>query len=296
MFRQLFAIMALFTVTSPAWSADKEELVKQKATAEENWKKLGDAKKAIHETNDLLIYTNLPEAKAKTLGEAAQKTVAAAREALGFAKDETLFPGKLTVYIFADFADLKNFIRKIELRRPEANTNFTQSLRGDTPFIALSPASGAKVNDTELSAEVATWTGAAVLNKKLGIGPNGNIPEWLQKGFGKAASVRGDKSESRVATHRAKVKAVVLANGGKSVWAKDVWSGTVVKDADLAAASLVEYLAFGPGQEKFLAFCKVLRPGGDDAPAPTIEDALKAAEWSMEGVDTGWKTWVQKGK
>jgi hypothetical protein len=205
------------------------------------------------------------------------------------------------MYVFTDAVDLKEFIRKIEQKRPSNIATRTIALRGTSPYVAISPPAGTKAIDAEIAAITPVVAGAAVLIKKVGSGTTGNLPEWLTLGYGRAATIRGEKSESKVSTYRGKVKNVVLATGSKAITVKDIWSAAAIPNADIAAASFVEFLAFGPGQEKFQQFAKSLRISDDDAdtdatPESLIHTALTAVEWSPEALDTTWKDWVRKGK
>ena len=82
------------------------------------------------------------------------------------------------------------------------------------------------------------------------------------------------------------MKALVTAKG-KPVWAKDLWSGQGGADRDLLAGSLVEYIAFGPYAEKFVAFARGTKPLPDSDAGPNMDEAIKSMELTAEQLDYG---------
>jgi hypothetical protein len=257
--------------------------------------------KTVVETDELQAISTLPEAKLKPMLEAAQKAMAVAKLAMKYTKEDAPFNGKLTLYVFTDYTDLKDFIRKIETRRPVANTPVTSALRGDGPYVALSPDAGAKLNEADLALAIASRTAAAVLNKRIGTDAEKFLPDWLQSGFGRTCLMRSGKNDAALAMFRSKQKAVVLATGTNAITMNQVWEATIKKDTDAVAASAVEYLAFGPPAEKFQPFCKALKnldvlEEKGLAPDQAVVSALATVEWTIEGLDYGWKEWVKKGK
>ena len=71
------------------------------------------------------------------------------------------------------------------------------------------------------------------------------------------------------------------------------WTGTG-KERDLVAASLMDYLTFGPGSEKLTGLLSGLVPS-DANDSPTFIGALSSAEWMLEDLDRAWREWVAKG-
>lgn len=285
------ALVVLSLAVSLSTADDKEDAAKHKTLIDERAKKLKLKPHVIVETPDLLVCAWLPEAKAKTLAEGAQKAVATARENLKYGKKDSVYSGKLAVYAFADHADMKAFIRTIEQRRPEQDA-YTLALRGATPHVAVSPDPGSKLIEADLSENAAAWSAAAVLNKK--VGGTGTIPEWLQLGYGKACTLRSDTPAKQTA-YRTKVKTLVTGKSKAPVWAKDLWNGSKVPERDLIAASFVEYLAFGPIAEKFVGFVRTAK-GTPDDDKPMIDAAITGLETNADNLDAAWKQWVVKGK
>jgi len=286
------ALILSLAVTSVSVADD--DVAKQKAAIAETVAKLKLKTTTVVETADLLVSTTLPDAKAKTLADAAQRAVTVARDNLGIAKEDSITAGKLALYVFADFSDLKSFIRLVEQRRPESDT-FTMNLRATSPYIAVSSDAGAKLVEADLTAAAAGWAAAAVLVKKVGFGGEGRLPEWLQRGYGRACFLRSEPA-GRQATARAKIKSVVGGKGKNVVWAKDIWSGEKLLERDLVTGSFIEYLAFGPNAEKFLALAKQMKPNLINE-TPMMDGALLVTlEMNVDAADTAWKIWAIKGK
>jgi hypothetical protein len=221
------------------------------------------------ETDGLLVHAAVPEATARALADTLQKTYLLSRTTLKFAADEKPWPGKLTVYVLTDAVQFTNFVRRVEQRRPDKDQTYTLNLRGDFPYAVHSVGAGERVTDADLTTESAAVVGAAVLNRKAGAGAD--LPEWLELGFGRAVAARADGSPV------------------------DVWRGVATKDSPIVAASLAEYLAFGPDADKFPKLLAALKPS-DDRPSPTVETAFADLEWRPEAVELGWKQWVAKLK
>lgn len=290
MHQSLF-IIALMTV--PAHAADDAE-ARQSAVIRDTIGKLKLEKALIHSTADLTVVASLPDAKAKALADTAQNAVSTARGGLQYEKSATVFPGKLTLYVLSDHSELKAFLRQVEQRRPGLEAH-TLSLRGNVPHVAVSPEPGAKLSDADLARSAAVWSAAAVLNAKAGLDGEGDLPLWFQSGFGRACWLRSEPA-SRQATHRAKIRSLVGGKGKPTVWAKGIWEGEKLPERDLVTASLVEYLAFGPKSDKFVAFTKQLKANqvNDD---PSVESVLQTVyELNGESLDAAWKAWVLKGR
>lgn len=274
-------------------AGDKEDLAKHKAVINDIAKKLKFNSVSIVETSDLIVCSSMPETKVKPFADAAQKAVSVARENLKYEKGEMLFSSKLAIYVFTDQSELKMFIRTVEQRRPEMDT-YSIVLRGSTPHVAICPDAGTKRVDAELSANAACWAAAAVLNKKIGVTAGASIPEWLQIGYGRACSMRGD-SQVKQAAFRSKMKSIVSSRSKTVVWAKSLWDGTKLTDRDLVATSFVEYLAFGPIADKFVGFVRAAK-GTPDDDQPTIDYAIASLDTTADNLDVAWKTWIVKGK
>jgi hypothetical protein len=199
------------------------------------------------------------------------------------------------VYVLTDSVQFTNFVRRVEQRRPDKDATYTLKLRGDFTYVVYSVAAGERVTDADLTTESAAVVGAAVLNRKAGAGAD--VPEWLELGFGRAVAARADGNPTRLSSYRARVRAAVLGTKSKPALVSpvDVWRGVATRDSPTVAASLAEYLAFGPEADKFPKLLAALKPS-DDRPSPTVETAFADLEWRPEALELGWKQWVAKQK
>src|SRR5262249_44976453 len=261
----------LLTVLSLVAAAQDKTPEKIKEIAAEAMKKAGVNEVRLIETDNLIVATPLPEAKAKPLAEALQKTCAMAKKALKFdAADAKEL--KTIVYSFTDVDQYRQFSRSVLKMRPEDDEVAKFDVKADVPFIAVAPRRGEKAPNLEsiAGAEVCR----ALLAKK---GGNARLTEWMKDGFARAVAMRlnpGSAATDRAAVRRLAPK---LAKTAKVMPVVDkAWSGTG-KDKDLIAASLMDFLTFGAGSEKFGTLLSALIPS-DAIASPTFADALKGAD------------------
>jgi hypothetical protein len=290
--------LAVLIGCGPALAADDgKKLDAQKAAAAANLNKAGLKKLATAETADLLVLSSLPEAKAKAFADAAQKAFAAAKTALKFDAKDALWPGKLTVVVLGDNREFSSYVRVVTQQRPESKDWFTVNVRGDAPTAAVLVPNNEKPKDPEAQALVTAVVAAALLNKKAGTGPTtGSLPEWLQLGFGRLMTAKS-AGGSAWTDYRAKAKQLVVGTKSKppTIRMADLWGGTPSKDADVVAASLVEYLLYGVEGDKFFGFVTAFKPD-DNRPMPSVEGAFDAVELKMDAVEPSWRYWTSKQK
>ena len=275
---------------------DDKTVQSQKAAVTANLSKAGLKKLAAAETKNLLVLSSLPETKAKTVAEAAQKVFAFAGKALKLDEKDVLWPGKLTFVALADGREFTSYIRVVTQQRPDSKDWFAVNVRGDVPTATVLLDAGEKTKDTELTATASAVVAAALLNKKAGISPTtGSLPEWLQLGFGRLMVIRSAGGAALTDFH-AKSRAAVVGTKSKMspVRLADVW-GVKTKDSDIVSASVVEYMMYGVEGDKFFAFAAGFKPS-ETVLAPTVESAFEGVEWKMDAFELGWKIWVSKQK
>lgn len=290
-------ILAALVGCGAALAADDKKLDAQKAAATANLDKAGIKKLATAETADLLVLSSLPEAKAKAFADAGQKTFAAARTALKLDPKDALWPGKLTVVVLSGNREFTSYVRVVTQQRPDTQVWFSINVRGDAPTAAVLVENNEKPKDPEAQAAVTTVIAAALLNKKAGTGPTtGSLPEWVQLGFGRLMTAK-TAGGSAWTDYRAKSRALVVGTKSKppTIRMAALWGGEKSKDADLVAASLVEFMLYGVEGDKFFAFLTAFKPD-DNRPTPSVEAAFDAVEWKMDAVEVGWRVWASKQK
>ena len=278
-----------FCLSSFAVAEDKKPTPeKLREMAAESMKR-SDVKGArIIETQNLLVATTLPAAKAKSVAESLQRTFALAAKTLKFAETE-LGANRTIVYMFADLDNFRQFQRAILRVRPDEGEYAAYDVKRDNPYVAVS----ARRDDHNPNFALIAGNEIcrALLAKK---GGNARVAEWMKDGFAHAVQMR--LNPRSVGADRAMVRRMaprVAKNSKVKPVVDKAWSGTG-REKDLVASSLMDYFTVGPGAEKFESILNGLIPtaGGRD---PSFADALKAAEWTVPDLDHAWRDWVAKG-
>lgn len=285
------ALPALLLAAAVA-SAD-EVSDKQKAVAVENLKKAELKGYAVVESETLVLAALLPDARAKAVADALEKTAKVARKGLQFADAEVLWKGKLTVYHVPDRRAYGNFLRLVAGERNESG--YYVGIRGDEPAVGSGAEVGTKATDAEVVAELGPAVGAAYFQAKAG--PASPVPTWARNAYGRAASLRADSpTGKRMTTYKTAAKAAVLGKGRGPATLAEVWANER-PDAELVATAFFDYLAFGSdkaSQEKFGRFVSNLRPD-ENGDLPEVARVIETAGWKAPELEYAWRVWVQKG-
>src|SRR5262245_50693830 len=177
MFVRRTTLVALLTVLAVIAAAQDRTPEKVKEIAAEAMRKAGVHDGRLIETDNLILATAVPEAKAKPLAEALQKTFAMAKKGLKFDAADAKEP-KAIVYAFADVDQYRQFSRSVLKVRPEDDEFATFDVKADVPFIAVAPKRGDRAPnlDSIAGAEICR----ALLAKK---GGNARLTEWMKDGY-----------------------------------------------------------------------------------------------------------------
>jgi len=287
--RTVLAVLVLLLGASGLRAADDadDKLAEQKKAAEANWGLLELGEPAKHETAHLLLYGPAAyEKRLKDWGALLEKQYETARKGLGLdPNDEKGLPGKPAVYLFAEREPFTTFVRRVEKRRLDAGESGTYDVSGDLPHVAAGPPRAKGEPGVEVQA--AQQLAAAMLHRK--VGPKVPVPDWVLSGFGRATY--GRTVPAAGAADRA--QAARLVRAGRT--AMDVWGNLDADEANVLQASLVDFLAYGPGASKFQAFVAAFEPG-ENMEKKTTMQALDAVSLKADALNRAWQTWVLRGR
>jgi hypothetical protein len=288
MSRQLFTIVVLLLPLAALAQDKAPSGEKAKEFATDAMQKAGVKDGRVVETQHLVLATALAEPKAKALADSLDKTFVTAHKAVKI--DLADLKTKTVVFAFAELDQYRQFKRSVIKERPDDDETASFDMRRDDAFVAVSARRGDKNPNFDLLAANEMCRG--VLAKK---GGNARLSDWMKDGFARAVTWRSDPKTA--ATDRAAVSRLAprLPKGAKSPMpaVEKAWSG-LGREKELIAASLMDYLTFGPGSEKLSGLLSAMVPtAGIDE--PMFADALRATEWMVDDLDRAWREWLAKG-
>lgn len=278
--------LATLLVVAPGLRADDKEIVPgQRKAAKDNWDKIEGGASALHETAHLILVAPAElEKRLKDIGNLLEKFYDTAAKPL-FSK-EPAWEGKLAVYLLAKPEQLDSFIRLVEGRRVRRVERGTFSAMDDKLHAAACPPR--EKGDPSLEVQAGQQVAAAVMVRKPG--PRTPVPYWLTAGFGRATYYRAVPAAGEVAGER-RAAAQLAARNGRT--AAHVWGGSLEGDeAVVLAASLTDYLAYGPGKAKFASVLDGFKPG-ENGLERSAGEALEAAGLKADAVTVGWRRWIR---
>ncbi|WP_439623456.1 hypothetical protein [Gemmata sp.] len=268
--------------------AGKVDPAKQKAAAVATLKKANLDKAAVVETDNFLIASSWPEEKARALGGVLEKVVPIARKALQFEEKDEAWRGKLAVFVLPETRDFKSFMRGVIQRDPEG---VYTDVRADDPFVVDPVDAPVRATDADQYAAVAASVANAFLRSR---GSTAALPDWVLNGFGRVTAARAAGTNSAAYTkYRTAARLAVLGpKGGKPAALGELWGDTKPANGDALAASLVEYMAYGPGAANFVKLVFAYRPN-ENGDSPATPQALEAAGWKdTAALEAAWRKWA----
>jgi hypothetical protein len=265
---------------------EKDEVLEaQRKAVAENWDKVGAGPSATHETEHFIVA--VPKAmdkRLKEIGTLLEKSYDTAHKVLYLPK-ELAYPGKLTVYLFAQPEQLDAFIRRVEKRRLRGAEKGSFSVDDTRLHVAAAPPR--EMGDPPVEVQAAQQVASALLMRKAGV--RTIVPGWLVQGFGRATYYRLAPLNPAVAKDRKTARTYAVKN---KRGAPDVWGGTLEgEEYTVLAASVADFLAHGPGKSKFAAVVEGFRPE-ENVQSKTVEQALTTAKLKVDTIDKRWRTWV----
>jgi hypothetical protein len=260
-----------------------------KKTVLENLSQAGFKDAKAVESENMILFSNVPEAKAKTQIDALQKVYVGTMKGLAFKEGEKP-TAKVAVLGFPDPDGYKSYVRGVLKRSPGDETS-SIDLKAALPTIAMSAKRGDKTpNFAEIGNNDLVM---ALLEKK---GGNARLEGWMKTGFLKAVQMRLDpkyagteRTISRKYAGRIPPKGVVYPTVLQYAWMAEN------KDAPALAATFMDWLTLGTGLEKLDTVLGLMLPPEGQDEARKFEDAVKAAELKLEEFDKPWREWVIKG-
>ena len=295
-----FALLAALAFSAVAFAQDKPDksadVKLQKAAATEKLTKASLLKTTLVETNDLIVYTTWPEAKAKTLAATVQKVYESTFKTLKFEPADSPWPGKLTVFFLPERKEFASFVRLVEQRRPDAADTTSVQIRSKEPYILVGLETDSKFTEADMAGEAGAAVAEALLNTKAGVTAGAaTLPTWITTGFGKLMVLKMEGNAGKLTAFRTKVRALGAKGKAATFKASDAWAESRTKETETVTVSVVEFLLFGPDPMKFTKVLSGFKPS-EERPTPTLEQALEVADYKPDTLDTAWKTWLAKVK
>jgi hypothetical protein len=281
------ALLVLLVFGIRALAEDPHDKVSaQEKAAQDTWAAINAGDSASLESDHLRILApKTMERRLKEISGNLERSFTLAVRALQINAKEELWPGKLTVYLIPEREKYSTFIRRIEKRRLDEEESGSQFVDNEVPHAVAGPPRAK--SDPSLESQAAIQVAAALLQKKAG--PKVPLPEWLLAGFGRATVWRALPADKAVVSERRLAKASIA---GKKRTPADVWNNMVeTSEAGVLRASLMEFLAYGPGAAKFPALVVGFRPG-ENQESRTIEQALESAGLESKVIEARWGPWA----
>lgn len=266
----------------------EEFLEYRKERANELWDKaLEKSRPGWAEGEEVYVFGNVSEARLTEVAEWAEAQAEALRKTFRVSDKETLWKGKLTIFLTSDRFDFDEFILSNSGRRaPRTMSGFTQvTATGSDAYVVLQDVPD---DDTGASAglrvNVLDYMTGAFLERD-----GGDLPEWVKRGTGLAVAAQSDDEDPYIAGLRGKAKTLVATLAKpEDVFADGTFApGTVGP----VAFTLVEFMIDQGGGQKFAAFLAELKKGRDSAAA--MRTVYKA---NLRDVATAYLAAVKKAR
>lgn len=243
-----------------------DELIqRRKDRATELWRAaLGKDQAAEFAGNNALVIGNVVESRLKEIGDWCDEDARLLKKLFGI-KDEQIWRGKLTVFVFKDRFSYAEFVQtneKAELPseiRGHARVNSTQ----DEAYVCLQDLGVAARDDSPgTRAQVLGLLTEALLQRSAN-----KVPDWTARGFGLALAARHDPKNAYFRGLAGSAHEVVQSFAAP----QDLFNEGAFSPADVTPIgfTLVAHMIKVGGEPKFIQFLKQLTAG------KPLADALK---------------------
>lgn len=275
--------LGLMPATLPGQDS-KDRVPQQKKAALEAWGKLAAGEALQQETTHLILMASKDqERKLNALGTQLEKFYDQASKLLFTGKDEP-WAGKLTVYLLGSGEQYDAFLRRVANRRPEEIEAGSFSADDDRLYVVACPPRGK--DDPALEIQAGMQIASLLLQRKAG--KSTPLPFWLLSGFGRATWYRA--APGMAVTRERRAALTVVQKNRRN--ASDVWTGGLENaELTLMHAAVADFLAYGPGKDKFLALLEGFKPE-ENVERKTTEQALTAAGLKTETINPVFRRWL----
>lgn len=247
------------------------------------WKRMYEKDTPVSvETYHFLVYSTMPPARLTEIGQLLEKTYVLAMKALEMDQAGP-WAGKLAVFVVEDRGEFTTLHRFLAKRRAPDEDQAVFDVEGELPHVlAGPPLAGSFVTAGQAAG---AQVGAALLYRLTG----NKAPHWAQLGFGRATVFQASPLKDRGAEYR---RVAALARTKKGL-KEALGAGSLdLEDAAAVQASLMHYLAYSGRTAKFLPFVKGFQ-ATEDMPQGTLQQALDAANVSLDQLDKVWQAWAK---
>lgn len=267
---------------------DEEFLEYRKKRTDELWDKaLEKTRPGWAEGEEVYVFGNVSEARLTEAAEWAEAQASALRKVFGVKSDDTLWKGKLTIFVMGDRFSFDEFVLVNTGRRAPRTMNGMTRVTdtGSDAYVVLEDIGDDDTGTAaSLRVSVLDYMTGAFLERN-----GGSLPEWVKRGTGLAVAASTSDDDPYIAGLRGKAKDLVASlNKPEDVFADGTFApGT----AGPVGFTLVEFMIENGGGAKFSAFLGELQKGRDTAAA--MRTVYKA---NLADVAAAYVAAVRKGR
>lgn len=219
---------------------------------------MGDQKPVQVEDQDFLLFGNVEGARLREILEWAAEDAKTLRKVFGIKPDDTIWRGKLAIFVFKDRLDYAEFTRTIEMLEipNEATGHSKVTAGGDEAYICVQDIGDEERDDSPgLRVTLYGHLTGAILQRSTK-----KVPDWVVRGTGLALAARSNPKSTYFKRLPGEAAGALKVIGDPAeVFADGTFSAT---DIGPVGFTLVEYL-LKQGQPQFVQFLNLLQINGD---------------------------------
>ncbi len=235
---------------------------KRLAASEEQWTKTFPKVESKHvDSNEFYVFGDVSEARLKQVGQWADEQVKSLRGMFN-AKEEPLFRGKLTIFVFKDrfgYEEFNSTIHRREVPREVVGHSQVTAITQEEAFLAVQDVGDdANENSPGMQLNLMEQLAGAFLRREA----KDSLPDWLIRGTGMALGARADLGGEYLKAQRNAVGTVLV--NARLERPEQIFQGGTFSPSDVGPVGLtvVEFLLKqGGGPAKFGQFVKRVQNG-----------------------------------